>query len=61
MLAVLSHAVQRGLQVVTTRQLSDTTDADFNWVIGPAGAAGVGLSLSRRGEKVTTSGRIEVH
>ena len=52
--------VNRALQVVSTRQLSDTTDADLNWVVGPAGAAGVGLSLSRRGEKVTTTGRIEV-
>ena len=48
-----------GLQLVSSRQLSDTTEADFNWVIGPAGAAGVGLSVSRRGEKLTTSGRIE--
>ncbi|EIE26180.1 DnaJ-domain-containing protein, partial [Coccomyxa subellipsoidea C-169] len=49
-----------GLQLVSTRELSDTTSADFNWVIGPAGAAGAGLAVSRRGEKLTTSGRIEV-
>lgn len=49
-----------GLQLVSSRELTDTTSADFNWVIGPAGAAGAGLSISRRGEKLTTSGRIEV-
>lgn len=49
-----------GLQLVSSRELSDTTSADFNWVVGPAGAAGAGISVSRRGEKFTTSGRIEV-
>ncbi|KAK9907695.1 hypothetical protein WJX75_008271 [Coccomyxa subellipsoidea] len=49
-----------GLQLVSSRELTDTTSADFNWVIGPAGTAGAGLSISRRGEKLTTSGRIEV-
>ncbi|BDA50839.1 DnaJ homolog subfamily C member 11 [Coccomyxa sp. Obi] len=49
-----------GLQLLSSRELSDNTSADFNWVIGPAGAAGAGLSLSRRGEKFTTTGRIEV-
>lgn len=58
--AIWQPAAGLGLQLVSSRSLSDTTDADFNWVLGPAGAAGVGLSLSRRGERLTTSARVEV-
>lgn len=49
-----------GLQLSSTRQLSDTTSADFNWVVGPRAAQGAGLSISRRGEKLITSARLDV-
>jgi DnaJ family protein C protein 11 len=49
-----------GLQLLSSRELSDNVSANFSWVVGPAGAAGMGLSVSRNGEKFTTSGRIEV-
>lgn len=49
-----------GLQLLSSRDLTEKTSADFNWVIGPTGAAGAGLSISRRGERLTTSGRVEV-
>ena len=58
--ATWQPGVGLGLQLVSSRELSDNTSADFNWVIGPAGAAGAGISVSRRGEKFTTTGRIEV-
>ena len=49
-----------GLQLSSTRQLSDTTSADFTWVLGPRAAQGAGLSISRRGEKLITSARLDV-
>lgn len=48
------------LQILSTREISDTTTADFNWVVGPTGASGVGISISRRGESLITTARIEV-
>ncbi len=49
-----------GLQLSSTRQLSDTTSADFSLVVGPRAAQGAGLSISRRGERLTTSARLDV-
>lgn len=49
-----------GLQLSSTRQLSNTTSADFSWVVGPRAAQGAALSVSRRGERLTTSTRLDV-
>ena len=49
-----------GLQFITTRQLSERTQGEFSWVIGPRAAAGMGLAVSHRTEKMLISGGVDV-
>ncbi|EFN53601.1 hypothetical protein CHLNCDRAFT_58555 [Chlorella variabilis] len=49
-----------GMQFVTTRQLTATVSGEYSWVVGPVEAAGMGLGLTRRTEKLLLSGRVEV-
>eukprot|EP00877_Chromochloris_zofingiensis_P007619 jgi/Chrzof1/310/Cz01g10230.t1 len=49
-----------GLQLSTTRQLLDSTQGVFTWVIGPSLASGMSLSIVYRASKFVITGRVEV-
>lgn len=49
-----------GLTLTSGRRLSEKTDADVSWTVGPEDAAGCSLGFTRRGEAVVTSARLEV-
>lgn len=49
-----------GLQFVTTRQLSGSCSGEYSWVVGPPEASGMSLGLTRRTEKLSLTGRLEV-
>lgn len=48
------------LQLVTTRQLSQTIQGEYAWVVGPESAAGMSLALTRRFPGSLYTGRVEV-
>ena len=49
-----------GLTLTSGRRLSEKTDADVSWTVGPDDAAGCSLGFTRRGEAVVSSARLEV-
>jgi DnaJ family protein C protein 11 len=49
-----------GLQLVTSRQLSEAWAGELSWVVGPRAAAGVAVGLTRRTEAASVSARLEV-
>ena len=57
-----SYGLDQGLslQVSSTRQLAARTQGVFAWVVGPAPAAGMQLSLVHRGSKYVLTGKLEV-
>ena len=57
---VPSKIVVVGLTLTSARRLSDTLDGEAIWTVGPAGASGAAVGLTRRGAAVTVGGRVEV-
>jgi DnaJ family protein C protein 11 len=57
-----SYGLDQGLslQVSSTRQLAARTQGVFAWVVGPAPAAGMQLSVVHRGSKYILTGKLEV-
>lgn len=49
-----------GLQFITSRQLTERTQAEFSWIIGPREASGMGLAISHRSDKMLISGGFDV-
>jgi hypothetical protein len=52
--------VGAGVQFTTTRQLSDSWQGEYTWVVGPEEAAGMALGISRHTERLKLSGKVEV-
>jgi hypothetical protein len=49
-----------GMQFTNTRQLTESVQGDFSWVLGPPEAAGMGLGIGWSGERSSVSGKLEV-
>lgn len=45
---------------MTTRQLSQSIQGEYAWVVGPESAAGMSLALTRRLPSTLVTGRVEV-
>ena len=49
-----------GLQLVSRRTLSETTQAAFTWVVGPVAAQGMAVTVTRQAGRFTVAGKLEV-
>lgn len=49
-----------GMEVSTSRQLTERISGDLSWVLGPAGSDGMSLTLRRQGEKSDVNGTVYV-
>lgn len=50
-----------GLQVVTTRQLGESTNGELSWIVGPREEAGMALAVTHRpDEKTQLTAKVEV-